>query len=119
MVLHRQIGAIIQESKFKTVELDKDFERYVDCINSVRHPGESAGLMRLFPKFTKGFVEISRHPSLKVEFEWLSAGDNKVRFPDLVRQADLLFAKLKPHKGSQVYLFIDELELKLGSKKTI
>jgi hypothetical protein len=114
--LHRQIASIIIDSKAPIVEIDDNFDQYLECVTSVRHPGESSGLKRLFPKFTKGQVEISKNPSLKVEFEWINKNENKVRFPDLVRQADVLFSKLKRRQGS-LYLFVDEVELNLGSKR--
>jgi hypothetical protein len=114
--LHRQIASMLQRTGTCPVERDEHLHRYIACVTAAEHKGERSGIRRLFPKFTKGQIEISKAPSLKLDFEWADAQKTKVSFTALVRQADALFEQLRPTAGS-FYIFVDELELKLGSKK--
>lgn len=114
--LHRHVVDTLERKDSQVVVRDDAYERYVACVKAADIGDARSGIRKLFPKFTKGQVEISRNPSLKIEFEWSDAQKTKVPLPALVRQLDNLFCQLRHNSGS-MFIFVDEIELRLGAKK--
>ena len=117
--LHRHLVKMIDmENPF---ENDKNFERYCKCVLAPKVGDEKSGITRFLPKLKKGNVELEADfdiikGKLGLDFEWINENERQVKFSSIVRQADSLFASLKPNK-IKFYIFIDELELTLGKQK--
>ncbi|XYJ24210.1 P-loop ATPase, Sll1717 family [Bacillus velezensis] len=73
------------------------------------------------PKLKRGNVEVSAgvkgvSGSLGIEFDWEDNTRTKVKFNNIVKQANNLFSNLTGN-GKRLYIFLDELELTLDNNK--
>jgi hypothetical protein len=95
----------------------QDCVTLVCALTSVAASPKDKGFWKLLPKLKNGTLEISSRPKLKISFEWPKNQEEPVDFNKLVEHADELFESLKPVEGGgNLYLFIDELELRTGSR---
>jgi len=108
--IYRKIveAAIVNgSSPFQQTARWDEFKALVRAEAMINRP---TGLMRLVPKLTKGQIVLSKDPKLSLDLEWDSKGLARMKFVDLVRKADTVFADLQP-SDSRLNLFFDELEL--------
>ncbi len=114
--MYRKIANVLKNGASHFVE-DNDLNSFCDLVGSeYLDKPEKTGLMRLVPNIRKGNIEISYSPKLGLEFDWDENGRAKVKFPELVRKADDLFARLQPGE-ERLNIFFDELELDYASAK--
>lgn len=119
--LHRHIVSLIKSKEDNVFLEDENWERYEKCVLAPKLDDEKSGVKRLFPKLSKGSVELSTDikifgGKIALEFDWEDKDKTRVKFSSIVRQANELFKKLKPGNQS-LYIFIDELEISLGKSK--
>jgi len=98
---------INESSPFQQTSRWEEFKALVRAEAMTNRP---TGLMRLVPKLTRGQIELSKDPKLSLDLEWDSKGHARMKFVDLVRKADAVFADLQP-SSARLNLFFDELEL--------
>jgi len=114
--IHRKIIETIQECKINIFLEDHNYRKYEGCVMAPKLEEKASGISRLIPNLIKGSIEISQTPKLGIDFDWEDKDKTRVKFFSLAKQADELFSKLIPSKG-YLFMFIDELELSLGSQK--
>ncbi len=114
--LHRKIVDTIRECNLKLFQDDDNFRKYEKCVTAPKLDEKSSGIKRLIPNLKKGSIEISENPKIGLDFDWEDKGKTRVKFHSLTKQADQLFQELRPADG-HLRLFLDELELSLGSQK--
>lgn len=112
---HRYLASCFLE-KTDLVEKNEDFERYIGCVNSVEDVNSPTGIWKWLPNLKRGSVEISATPKISLDFDWEDSAKTRVKFGNLVRQADELFAKLRPGLGI-LKVFMDEIELAVSTQK--
>lgn len=120
--LHRHIVTEIQKNDLSVFEKNKDWDRYVACVTAPKMGDETSGIRRFFPRVKKGTVEVTAgfqdvQGKLGLELDFEDSEQKRIKFNPIVRQADALFERLKPGV-SQLYIFIDELEISFVSQKT-
>lgn len=121
--IHRQIAWRAQQELKKGNPIfinDKNWELYNKCVSSL-DSHEPKWWQSLFPRVKKGNVKVECktdfvNASVGLDLEWENKEEGLVKFNNLVDLADELFDKLTP-TGSNLYLFIDELELSYTSKR--
>ena len=114
--IHRKIIDTIRECKINIFLDDDNYRKYEGCVMAPKLEEKASGISRLIPNLKKGSIEISQTPKLGIDFDWEDKNKTRVKFFSLAKQADELFRKLKPSKGC-LFIFLDELELSLGSQK--
>jgi hypothetical protein len=114
--LHRKIVDIITECDLNVFVNDDNYKKYKKCVTAPKIDEKSSGIKRLIPNLNKGSIELSKNPKIELNFDWEDKKKTRVKFFDIAKQADQLFMELKPSSG-HLYLFLDELELSLGSQK--
>lgn len=79
----------------------------------------SSGLKRIVPKMKRGNIELNLSSVGKttLEFEWADEKKKTVPFSYIAKQIIELFSNQTP-SNSNMYIFIDELELSLKKNKT-
>lgn len=115
--LYRKIVDFITSSDSTAIKIDANFEKLSDVVNSPLIENFGSGISRLFPKLKRGCVEISKDPSLKIDFEWENESERKVKFRTIVSQADNLFNRLNSGEN-KLYVLLDELELSYQNKES-
>ncbi|HDR9152797.1 TPA: hypothetical protein QDA88_005205 [Burkholderia vietnamiensis] len=115
--IYRKIAAVLLDGNVKPFQENSSLSAFIALVSSeALDKSERAGFLRLVPRIRKGTVEISHSPKLGLEFDWDENGRAKVKFNDLVRQADDAFKKLDP-STERLNVFFDELELNYASNK--
>ncbi|MHB8151231.1 MAG: P-loop ATPase, Sll1717 family [Desulfobulbia bacterium] len=114
--LHNQIVDLINTRHSDVFLNDDNLKKYISCVMAPSLGEEEKGIKRLIPKLNKGVIEISKTPKISLDFDWEDKNKTRVKFHNITKQADELFQKLIPSTG-HLCLFIDELEVNLGSKK--
>lgn len=114
--LHKEIVESINKRNLKVFQRDSEWDKYSSCVLAPHLGDEESGIKRLIPRLKKGSIEISSKPKLGIEFDWEDKSQTRVKFSNIAKQADELFSKLKPGTG-MLCLFVDELELNIGSSK--
>ena len=112
---------MISLSEKKRIRLFNDTEtwfKFKDKVESAVKKTEPSYSM--FPKLKHGKVEMDAKPvkaSIDFEIDNTSRKEKKeIDFVKLVKECESLFPELSP-TGEKLYIFIDELELSLGSRK--
>ncbi|WP_374298559.1 P-loop ATPase, Sll1717 family [Ferrovibrio sp.] len=116
---HRVIADTIASNMSRFSSSSSDCARYAKFVTEISSESSGvSGLRRLIPKITKGEIEVSATPSAKLFLEWGANDSDKKKFKitDILFKADELFKNITMNSGS-FYLFIDELEPKLASKR--
>lgn len=114
--LHSQIVDIIKNNKADIFIDDENLKKYIDCVSAPNLGEEQKGIKRLIPKLKKGVIELSKSPKLSLDLDWDDKDKTRVKFHNITKQAEELFKKLTPSTG-HLCIFLDELEVNLGSKK--
>jgi hypothetical protein len=91
-------------------------KQYLAIIRATDPSKERFGIKKLFPKISKGMIDVAKDTETNIELEWADKDETKVRIEDLTDQLDQVFGSLDLG-ANRYFIFIDELELKLGSKK--
>lgn len=117
--LHRHIVRHLLNNKIDFFVDNKNWQKYVACVTAPKTDEGESGIFRLFPKLKRGSVEINvgveaMNTKLGLEFDWEDKVKSRVKFSSIVKQADSLFENLTG-LNKQFHIFIDELELSLGS----
>jgi cold shock CspA family protein len=117
--LHRHIVKHLLHNNIEFFNNNRDWDKYVACVTAPQTDEEDSGIFRLFPKLKRGSVEINvgveaLNTKLGLEFDWEDSTNTRVKFSSIVKQADSLFEKLSG-LNKQLHIFVDELELSLGS----
>lgn len=108
--IYRKIVEAVTSNGSSPFQNNSGWEEFRALVLSEAMQNKRTGLMRLVPKLTKGQIELSKDPKLSLDLEWDSKGTARMKFVDLVRKADAVFADLQP-SDSRLNLFFDELEL--------
>jgi energy-coupling factor transporter ATP-binding protein EcfA2 len=112
--LYKSMINLIDETGVSPFIINDDWGRFKSCVLAPQLGDEKSGIRRILPNLTSGKVSISYAPSLELDFDWDDKEKRTVLFSRLTRQADELFARLKPSR-ERVVLFFDELELNTTS----
>lgn len=108
--IYRKIVEAVATNGSSPFQQNARWDEFKALVRSEAMKSQPTGLMRLVPKITKGQIELSKDPKLALDLEWNSKGTARMKFVDLVRKADAIFADLQP-SDDRLNLFFDELEL--------
>lgn len=121
-LLHRSIIDLAEKSFYPIFKKDKNWNRYITLINSVVEEEKPTSFIRkLFPSAKKGLLELNADfkiaaAKLGIELEWENAHEYKIKFEQIINQANQYFSELIPDNG-RIYILLDELELSLMNSK--
>lgn len=121
-LLHRSIIDLVEKSFDPIFNNDTNWKRYTTLINSVVEEEKSNSFIRkLFPSAKKGLLELNADfkvaaAKLDIELEWENNHEYKIKFEQIISQANKYFSELNPSKG-RIYILLDELELSLMNSK--
>ena len=118
LFLHKTIINLIEEGGQLVFENDDNWKKYKYAVLGADYGNKALGVLRFFPKITKGMIEFFIPEEYKSYFK-MDLGSNesgKVNFSLLVNAINEFFSDLKSKSG-KVFIFIDELELNLGSRE--
>lgn len=113
--IYKSLITLVESSDNKPFLSDRNWKNFSECILSPQQEDESSGIRRLLPKIIGGKVSISSSPSLEIDFDWENKEKRTVNFGRLIKQADILFSKLKKTIGNDVAMIFDELEIGIAS----
>lgn len=108
--IYRKIVEAADANDFSPFQQNAQWNEFKALVRSEAMTNRPTRLMRLVPRLTRDLIELSKNPELSLDLEWDSKGLARMKFVDLVRKADSVFADLQP-SDARLNLFFDELEL--------
>jgi hypothetical protein len=114
--LYRSIVDIVINDKLNVFKTDDNWESFKELIEAPNYSSKTTYIKSLIPKITKGQIEISKSPKLKLNLKWDENNKSKIKFSDLVYKADEYFKLLKTD-ATPLYIYLDELELSFDNNK--
>jgi hypothetical protein len=118
LFLHKTILNLIEESGQSVFERDENWKKYKYAVLGADYGNKALGVLRFFPTISKGMINFFIPEEYQSYFQIdLGANDSgQVNFSLLVNTINDFFSNLTPAE-EKVFLFIDELELNLGSQE--
>lgn len=117
--IHKHLIDTIKRENIAVFVDNKNYEKYLDCINAPKLDDSKSGIKRFLPKIKRGKVEISKDPKLNIDFDWDDKARTSVKFNSIIKQLLTLFEELKlsDEFRRRIDIFVDELEIKHTQKK--
>lgn len=115
--IYKKLSEKISKSPNTIVKDNEASHRFVNLVRSVKNSEEESSFQwsKILPSLTRGNVTLSYDPSISFDFEW-NNNQSTIKFSTIVNKLEGLLENLIPAQ-EKYYLFFDELEINLTSKK--
>ncbi|WP_028572836.1 P-loop ATPase, Sll1717 family [Desulfonatronum lacustre] len=118
LFLHKTILNLLEKTDQPVFIHDDNWKKYKYAVLGADYGNKALGVLRYFPTISKGMINFFIPEEYKDYFQ-IDLGENnagQVNFSLLVNTINEFFSNLTPSEG-KVFLFVDELELNLGSQE--
>jgi len=114
-LIYKKIAQAIDANLAEPFQRTPLLEEFLALMKSEKEDSRS-GIKRIIPSVKKGQIEVSLSPALKLDLQWDTDGNAKIKFSQLVENADVIFEKL-PFSSGRLNIFFDELEVTYSTTK--